>query len=84
MFDPNFTSSFLVALLMGLVSSLHCIGMCGSIIGSLTFSLAPEIRQNKERLFPFILSYNLGRITSYAIAGALAGLLEVLVTLPFG
>lgn len=83
-FDPNFTSSFLVALLMGLFSSLHCIGMCGSIIGSLTFSLSPEIRQDKKRLFPFILSYNAGRITSYGIAGATVGLLEVLITLPLG
>jgi sulfite exporter TauE/SafE len=83
-FDPNFTSSLLVALLMGLFSSLHCIGMCGSIIGSLTFSLSPEIRQDKKRLLPFIFSYNAGRITSYAVAGALAGLVEVLVTLPLG
>lgn len=83
-FDPQFTSSLSVALLMGVFSSLHCIGMCGSIIGSLTFSLAPEIRNDKKRLLPFILSYNAGRITSYAIAGALAGLFEVLITMPFG
>ncbi|MDD2864693.1 MAG: sulfite exporter TauE/SafE family protein [Methylococcales bacterium] len=83
-FAPEFTSSLSVALLMGLFSSLHCIGMCGSIIGSLTFSLAPEIRNDKKRLLPFILSYNAGRITSYGIAGALAGLLEVLVTMPLG
>ena len=83
-FDPNFTSSFLVALLMGLFSSLHCIGMCGSIIGSLTFSLSPEIRQDKKRLLPFILSYNAGRISSYGIAGATIGLVEVLITLPLG
>ncbi|MEI7838879.1 MAG: sulfite exporter TauE/SafE family protein [Methylococcaceae bacterium] len=83
-FDPNFASSFLVALLMGVFSSLHCIGMCGSIIGSLTFSLSPEIRQNKKRLLPFIFSYNAGRITSYGIAGATVGLLEVLITFPLG
>ena len=83
-FDPNFASSLLVALLMGLFSSLHCIGMCGSIIGSLTFSLSSEIRHDKKRLLPFILSYNAGRITSYGIAGALFGLVEVLVTLPLG
>lgn len=84
LFDPNFTSSFLVALLMGVFSSLHCIGMCGSIIGSLTFSLSPEIRQDKKRLLPFILSYNAGRISSYAIAGAAVGLIEVLISLPLG
>jgi uncharacterized protein len=83
-FDAQFTSSLFVALLMGLFSSLHCIGMCGSIIGSLTFSLAPEIRNDKKRLLPFILCYNAGRITSYGIAGALVGMLEVLVTLPLG
>lgn len=83
-FDPNFASSFLVAFLMGIFSSLHCIGMCGSIIGSLTFSLSPEIRQDRKRLLPFILSYNAGRITSYAIAGAIFGLVEFLVTLPLG
>ncbi len=83
-FDPDFTSSFLVALLMGVFSSLHCIGMCGSIIGSLTFSLSPEIRQDKKRLLPFIFSYNAGRITSYGIAGATVGLLEVLITFPLG
>jgi sulfite exporter TauE/SafE len=83
-FDPDFASSFLVALLMGVFSSLHCIGMCGSIIGSLTFSLSPEIRQDKKRLLPFIFSYNAGRITSYGIAGATVGLLEVLITFPLG
>ena len=82
--DPDFASSFLVALLMGVFSSLHCIGMCGSIIGSLTFSLSPEIRQDKKRLLPFIFSYNAGRITSYGIAGATVGLLEVLITFPLG
>ncbi len=84
MFAPDFASSFLVALLMGLFSSLHCIGMCGSIIGSLTFSLSPEIRQDKKRLLPFIFSYNAGRITSYGIAGAVMGLFEVLITSPLG
>ncbi len=83
-FDPDFASSFLVALLMGVFSSLHCIGMCGSIIGSLTFSLSPEIRQDKKRLLPFIFSYNAGRITSYGIAGATVGLLEMLITFPLG
>lgn len=69
---------------MGVFSSLHCIGMCGSIIGSLTFSLSPDIRQDKKRLLPFILSYNAGRISSYAIAGAAVGLIEVLISQPLG
>lgn len=84
LFSPEFTSSYLVAFAMGLFSSMHCIGMCGSIIGTLTLSLSPEIRNNKLRLLPFVFNYNLGRITSYTIAGGLAGIVGVLMIMPFG
>jgi len=80
-FDPAFTTSYLVAFVMGLVSSLHCIGMCGSIIGTLTLSLSPEIRSKKALLLPFVFNYNFGRITSYAIAGALAGIIQSIATM---
>ncbi len=83
-FDLAFTTSTLVAFTMGLFSSMHCIGMCGSIIGTLTLSLSPEIRNNRSRLLPFVFNYNIGRITSYTIAGALAGVIETLITLPMG
>lgn len=69
---------------MGLFSSLHCIGMCGSIIGSLTLSLKPEIRNNKRKLLPYVLNYNIGRITSYTLAGFLVGFIQAIVLLPFG
>jgi len=78
-----FNTSYLFAFAMGLFSSLHCIGMCGSIVGTLTLSLAPEIRSNKRTLFPFVLNYNLGRIISYSIAGAIVGIFEFFLTLPF-
>jgi sulfite exporter TauE/SafE len=58
--------------------------MCGSIIGTLTLSLSPEIRNNKKRLLPFVFNYNFGRITSYAIAGALVGAIEALLTMHLG
>ncbi len=83
-FDPAFTSSYVVAFIMGIFSSMHCIGMCGSIIGTLTLSLSPEIRNHKKTLLPFVFNYNFGRITSYTIAGALMGGVEILLTLPFG
>lgn len=82
--DPAFTSSYLVAFLMGLFSSMHCIGMCGSIIGTLTLSLSPKIRNNKKLLLPFIFNYNFGRITSYTIAGAIAGIVEAILTMHVG
>ena len=83
-FDPAFSSSYLVAFLMGLFSSMHCIGMCGSIIGTLTLSLSPEIRNNKKLLLPFVFNYNFGRITSYTIAGAIVGVIEAMLTLHLG
>jgi len=81
-FHLAFTTSYLYAFLMGLASSLHCVGMCGSIIGTLTLSLSPEIRNNKTKLLPFVFNYNLGRITSYTIAGVIAGFASSVITIP--
>jgi hypothetical protein len=78
-----FSTSYFVALLMGLFSALHCLGMCGSIIGSLTLSLRREIREQKSQLLPFVLCYNFGRISSYALGGMFAGLLHHVLSLPF-
>ena len=68
--------SLSLALLLGFSSSLHCIGMCGGIIGALSYS--PQ--QGSARLrFCLIGSYNLGRISSYCVAGVLTGGLSALV-----
>lgn len=57
------------ALMLGVVGSLHCIGMCGPI------ALALPV-QNRSRQFKIagILTYNFGRAVTYAALGALAGL----------
>jgi len=61
------------AFVVGLASTLHCIGMCGGIIGALSFGLPEPIRTHRWRILPYISAYNLGRIISYAAIGALAG-----------
>jgi len=61
------------AFLIGLVSTLHCIGMCGGIMGALSLSLPEQVRARKSRLVIFVSLINIGRILSYAIAGMLAG-----------
>jgi sulfite exporter TauE/SafE len=61
------------AFIVGLFSTLHCLGMCGGIIGALTFSLPPEIRNHRWRLLPYVSAYNLGRIGSYTLIGAIVG-----------
>lgn len=50
-------------------------GMCGGIIGALTFSLPTEIRNNRARLSAYVITYNLGRVSSYTLAGAIFGTL---------
>ena len=63
-----------VAFVVGLLSSFHCIGMCGGIMGALTFGLPVEIRSESGKSLPFLVVYNLGRIFSYGIAGGLFGI----------
>ena len=65
--------SFFIALSIGLLSTLHCLGMCSGIIGALTVSLPGNIQNNRRLMLPYLISYNLGRITSYVIAAAIIG-----------
>jgi sulfite exporter TauE/SafE len=67
--------TLLSAFLVGLLGSVHCVGMCGGIVGSLTMGIKPEIRQSSLRLFPYLFSYNVGRLLSYMLVGLLAGFL---------
>ena len=64
--------SLAAALVAGLAASGHCIGMCGGIAGALAMR-APQAGVGTKLVLA--LAYNLSRVTSYAIAGALAGLL---------
>ena len=67
--------SLIAAFLVGLLGSTHCLGMCGGIVSALTFGLSEDLRRSPARLLPYLLTYNLGRITSYAVAGAIVGAL---------
>ncbi len=60
------------ALLVGLAGSAHCIGMCGGIVGTLDSCL--KIRPPAVRVV-YHLIYSLGRILSYAAAGAAVGVI---------
>jgi len=54
---------FLSAFLLGLVSSLHCVGMCGPLVLS--------VARGRSALF----GYHSGRIGVYTVMGVVAGLL---------
>lgn len=66
-------SELLAAFMVGLLGSVHCIGMCGGIVSALTFSLPERKRQTTLGLLPYLLLYNLGRLSSYAVIGGLFG-----------
>lgn len=66
--DISLWSAFLV----GLLGGVHCAGMCGGIVAALSLGL-PESRQRGSGCWPFLLAYNLARISSYTLAGALLG-----------
>jgi len=68
------------AFVFGLLGGAHCIGMCGGIMSALSFAVPPSMR-SPARLSALLLGYNVGRITSYMAAGALAASLGTLLTL---
>ncbi len=64
------TSAFVV----GLLGGAHCVGMCGGIMNALVYAV-PEGQRSPAKVLPIVFLYNLGRITSYALAGAIIGAL---------
>lgn len=81
--------SLLPVFLVGLAGSVHCVGMCGGIVGALSTSgqgVPVQVRGLPQRHstvtaqaaapMPAVLrvgAYNAGRLLSYSAAGALAG-----------
>ncbi|MDC7994339.1 sulfite exporter TauE/SafE family protein [Altibacter sp. HG106] len=55
-------------LLFGLLGSLHCVGMCGPIA-----FLLPLDRQSRSKRWAQLMSYHAGRLSTYALLGALLG-----------
>ncbi len=65
--------SYFAAFLVGLLGGVHCVGMCGGIVGALSFGLPEHARGRFSALLPYLINYNLGRLFSYTVAGALLG-----------
>ena len=60
---------FEIGFLMGLLGSVHCIGMCGPLVMALPISH----KTNLQKMAALFL-YHVGKISSYAILGILFGL----------
>ncbi len=73
--------TLLPVFLVGLAGSVHCIGMCGGIVGALSSAAPAPATVPAIPLRPRavaapalrVLAYNVGRIASYMAAGTLAG-----------
>lgn len=60
----------LAALILGLAGSLHCLGMCGPLALAL-----PGARASRGEYVTGRIIYNAGRIATYALLGAVFGLI---------
>ena len=58
------------AFIFGLISSFHCIGMCGPIA-----MMLPVDRTNETKKITQIITYHIGKLTAYGILGLVFGLL---------
>lgn len=61
------TVPLLMLFFIGLLTSIHCVGMCGSI------NLAVSVGNNNTSSIVRPLLYNVGRIISYTLTGAIVG-----------
>ena len=58
------------AFIFGLISSFHCIGMCGPIA-----MMLPVDRSNEAKKVTQIITYHIGKLTAYGTLGLIFGLL---------
>ncbi len=67
--DATIFSAFLV----GLLGGVHCVGMCGGIVGALGMQLSNRGYADGRQTQVAWLLYHGGRLSSYTLAGVLAG-----------
>ena len=61
------------AFLMGLFGGVHCVLMCGGLVGLFCAGLPTEQQRTLRGKLGYLLAYNAGRIGAYTSAGLLAG-----------
>ncbi len=79
LFDPTQQSfSFGLVILYGLISSLHCIGMCGTI------SMGAVLNHKGIKPMNAVGSYQIGRLISYTLSGLILSALGSVLTISSG
>ncbi|MBC7765828.1 MAG: sulfite exporter TauE/SafE family protein [Hyphomonadaceae bacterium] len=79
-FMPNISQNMSLGLLfiVGLLTSLHCIAMCGGI--NLSQSIASEKSTSTLAAITPSLMYNAGRVVSYTLIGGVVGALGAVIS----
>jgi sulfite exporter TauE/SafE/plastocyanin domain-containing protein/copper chaperone CopZ len=73
--------TYFVLFMIGLFTSLHCVGMCGGIM--LSQSIANEAKGKLESFLPS-LNYNIGRVLGYTVLGGIVGAIGSVLTVSIG
>jgi sulfite exporter TauE/SafE/plastocyanin domain-containing protein len=63
-------ASYAVLFVIGVITSIHCVGMCGGIM--LSQSIGKESKNKFEAITPALL-YNAGRVVAYTVLGGVIG-----------
>lgn len=63
-------ASYAVLFVVGVITSFHCVGMCGGIMFSQT--IGKESKNKFDAMKPALL-YNTGRVTAYTVLGGIIG-----------
>ncbi|MBL8601677.1 MAG: sulfite exporter TauE/SafE family protein [Myxococcales bacterium] len=63
------------SLTLGLMGSGHCVAMCGGIVGALGVSPLVKLKLKRPHPLPRALAFHAGRLSAYALLGALAATL---------
>ena len=70
---PNENTSYSMLIIIGLFTSLHCVSMCGGINLSQCINYNDTIDKGTLSTIKPAFLYNLGRVISYTIFGAIVG-----------
>lgn len=66
--------SYLLAMTVGFLGGVHCLGMCGGIVATLSLNTKSTAGPSFASI-AILVAYNVGRIGSYVLAGIIAGYL---------
>ncbi|MFT5873773.1 MAG: sulfite exporter TauE/SafE/copper chaperone CopZ [Clostridium sp.] len=71
-------ATYFVLFIVGMLTSIHCVGMCGGIM--LSQSINKDSKSKFDSIKPALL-YNAGRVVSYTIIGGIVGSLGSVLSL---